>query len=905
MCGTHTCTALGQTFSLAHLVPFVEKSRQKQYRKIKKRFDDLKIKYTEEQVAGIVEELIRDEIKSGIQTIQYQLLTLMTTNGQTPFVSMYININDVPEGQMRDDFILMITEVFRQRIQGIKNEKDVWVTAAFPKILYVLDENNIMPDSKYIDLTILAAKCTAARMVPDYISAKIMREYTDGDVYGCMGCVDGKSVIDYKIGDERHVEAFERAWSRLAKQLEVHTQPNGKDHYINTPGVSIWDNKKGEYVKQERIIRNTQKDWYKVSLTGGRYIHVTNNHPFEVEGKGVVFADDLTSGDQIVRSNVRNTKQTMPEDAKRSINRKAWLEGLILCDGCYATQINIALGNDEWDIVHKAVDALESLGADAYIKEQHRGKKGDYIEVKVHNSSKLQHKFKSEFGGIKKEERHIPQHIFDKNCGRHEKMSFLGGMIDADGYVNNTGGTIRVQLGSTNEELALQQMMLALELGFDAAMYSNYYKKGSNKIRYRVEFNATEELAGYIISEKKRSHFDFGHTFYQNTVLSSEICAVMSIEPYYEEKYSYDVTTESEHFMVNGIYSHNCRSFLTKDRYSKTVGNISNAGNFDKYENHYWGRFNQGVVTINLVDVALSSHKNMNEFWKIFDERLELCHRALRCRHERLLGTSADVAPILWRHGALARLEKGEVIDKLLCNGYSTISLGYAGLYEMCYYMTGKSHTDPEGEPFAIEVMQHMNDMTAKWKSMENIDYSLYGTPLESTTYRFAKCLHNRFGEIEGVTDHNYITNSYHVNVREKIDAFTKLLFESKFQKLSPGGAISYVETPDMKDNIPALLAMMRFIYDNIKYAEFNSKSDYCWTCGYDGEIKIIEDEHGKLIWECPNCGNRDQNKMNVARRTCGYIGSQFWNQGRTEEIRDRVQHVSIEGVDISEYDKQ
>lgn len=535
MCGTHTCIALGQTFSLAHLVPFVEKSRQKQYKKIKKRFDDLKIEYTEEQIAGIVEELIRDEIKSGIQTIQYQLLTLMTTNGQTPFVSMYININDVPEGQMRDNFILMITEVFRQRIQGIKNEKGVWVTAAFPKILYVLDENNIMPDSKYMDLTVLAAKCTAARMVPDYISAKIMREYTDGDVYGCMGC----------------------------------------------------------------------------------------------------------------------------------------------------------------------------------------------------------------------------------------------------------------------------------------------------------------------------------------------------------------------------------RSFLTKDRYSKVVGNISNAGNFDKYETHYWGRFNQGVVTINLVDVALSSHKNMNEFWKIFDERLELCHRALRCRHERLLGTSADVAPILWRHGALARLEKGEVIDKLLYNGYSTISLGYAGLYEMCYYMTGKSHTDPEGEPFAIEVMQHMNDMTAKWKLMENIDYSLYGTPLESTTYRFAKCLHNRFGEIEGVTDHNYITNSYHVNVREKVDAFTKLLFESKFQKLSPGGAISYVETPDMKDNIPALLAMMRFIYDNIKYAEFNSKSDYCWTCGYDGEIQIKEDDHGKLIWECPNCGNRDQNKMNVARRTCGYIGSQFWNQGRTEEIRDRVQHVSIEGVDISEYDKQ
>ncbi len=859
----------GQTFALSHLVPFVQKTRIKHMKRLKERFAAAGIQYTDDQISHIVEEMVKDDIRSGIQTIQYQLLTLMTTNGQTPFVSMYININDVPKGQGRDDFITMITEVFRQRIVGIKNEKGVYVTAAFPKILYVLDENNIYPDSEYIDLTILAAKCTAARMVPDYISAKIMREYTDGDVYGCMGCVDGKSVIDYMIGGNRYVESFERVWERLAERYTVHIQPNGKDQYMDTSDVSIWDNKLNKYVKQHRIIRNRQTDWYKVNFTSGRYVHVTNNHPFEIEGKGVVLADDLMIGDTIRRYKVED--RYYPADIEiAKVSRRAWLAGLILCDGCYATQVNITLGLDEQEIASQVIDIFaDEYGLKAYTREQHRGVKGDYIEIKVHKSTSFGYELKSRFGGVKKMERHIPEDIF--NADRVTKLCFLAGMIDADGYVNNANNVIRVQLGSTNEELALQQMMLAIDLGLNAAVYSNRYNKADkSKIRYRVEFNATKELADYLVCKKKLRHFDVEHTFYENTRMSSDMCSVKSIEPYYEEKYSYDVTTESEHFMVNGIYSHNCRSFLTKDRYTGKVGNIAKAGNFDKYEHHYWGRFNQGVVTINLVDVALSSGGDMKEFWKLFDERLELCHRALRCRHERLLGTPADMAPILWRYGALARLEKGEVIDKLLYNGYSTLSLGYAGLYEMCYYMTGKSHTDPEGEEFALQVMQHMNDKTAEWKSMENIDYSLYGTPLESTTYRFAKLLQNRFGVIENVTDHNYITNSYHINVREKVDAFTKLMFESKFQKLSPGGAISYVEMPDMKDNIPALLTMIRFIYDNIKYAEFNSKSDYCWMCGYNGEIAIVEDEDGKLVWECPNCGNRDQNKMNVARRTCG-----------------------------------
>ena len=503
----------GQSFSLAHLVPFVNVSRLRIRKQIEEENDIATLNMTHEQIEKIAEIRLKDEINRGIQTIQYQLITLMTCNGQAPFVTMFMYLDEVPEGQARDDMAMLVEEVLKQRYQGTKNPKGVWVTPAFPKLIYVLDEDNIHEDSKYFYLTKMAAKCTAKRMVPDYISAKVMRELKDGNVYTCMGC----------------------------------------------------------------------------------------------------------------------------------------------------------------------------------------------------------------------------------------------------------------------------------------------------------------------------------------------------------------------------------RSFLTSEK------EIRNPDGTQKF----YGRFNQGVVTINLVDVALSSHKDMDKFWEILDERLELCHRALRCRHERLLGTPSDVAPILWQYGALARLKKGETIDKLLFGGYSTISLGYAGLNEMSVYMTGKSHTDPEAKPFALQVMQKLNDKCKEWRSKENIGYSVYGTPLESTTYKFAKCLQKRFGIVPGVTDKNYITNSYHVHVTEKIDAFTKLSFESEFQKLSPGGALSYVEVPNMQNNIPAVIAVLKHIYENIMYAELNTKSDYCECCGYDGEIKIVEDESsGKLVWECPNCGNRDQNKMAVSRRTCGYIGTQFWNQGRTQEIKDRVLHL-------------
>ena len=504
----------GQSITLSHLAPFVDVSRQKFRKEVKEEFETIGLELDDEKINALAEERLKKEITKGVQTIQYQVVTLMTTNGQAPFITVFMYLNEVPEGRLRDDLAMIIEETLKQRMKGVKNEKGVYITPAFPKLIYALQENNIEPNSQYYYLTELAARCSAKRLVPDYISEKVMKE------------------------------------------LKVDQNGNGQ---------------------------------------------------------------------------------------------------------CYP-----------------------SMG---------------------------------------------------------------------------------------------------------------------------------------------------------------------------------------------------CRSFLTP--YIDENGKPK-----------YYGRFNQGVVTINLVDVACSSKRDMNKFWQIFDERLELCYRALMCRHERLKGTPSDVAPILWQHGALARLKKGETIDKLLYGGYSTISLGYAGLYECVKYMTGKSHTDPSATPFAIEVMQHLNDACTKWKEKENIDFSLYGTPIESTTYKFAKCLQKRFGKIEGVTDKNYITNSYHIHVTEHINAFDKLTFESQFQKLSPGRAISYVEVPDMQDNIDAVLAVMKHIYNNIMYAELNTKSDYCMACGYDGEIQIEKDENGKLIWVCPNCGNKNQDMMSVARRTCGYIGTQFWNQGRTQEIKERVLHL-------------
>ena len=512
----------GQSISLTHLAPFVQVSREKIRKDLEDEFKEAGVTMDETAKEKIVERMLRAEIKRGVQTIQYQVVTLLTTNGQAPFVTVFMYLDECRSEQEKKDLAIIIEEVLEQRYEGVKNEQGVWVTPAFPKLIYVLDEDNIYPDSPYYYLTELAAKCTAKRMVPDYISAKVMKQLKGGDVYTCMGC----------------------------------------------------------------------------------------------------------------------------------------------------------------------------------------------------------------------------------------------------------------------------------------------------------------------------------------------------------------------------------RSFLTPDRFTeKGVGNVANAGNYEEGKHKYYGRFNQGVVTVNLVDIGLSAGGDLDKFWQIFDERMELCHRALRCRHERLLGTVSDVAPILWQYGALARLQKGEKIDKLLYGGYSTLSLGYAGLWECVLSLNGKKLTEPEGEALGLEIMKKLNEYTAKWKAAENIDYSIYGTPLESTTYRFAKCLQRRFGVIPGITDKGYITNSYHIHVTEPISAFDKIKIESRFQALSPGGAISYVEVPNMSNNLDAVMNVMRYMYDNILYAELNTKSDYCQVCGWDGEIEIQED-NGKLVWTCPCCGNRDQNKMNVARRTCGYIGTQFWNQGRTQEIKERVLHL-------------
>ena len=876
----------GQTFTLSHLAPFVEVSRQKITKTVRKEFEEAGINADEKQIESVVKNRLSEEIRSGIQTIQYQLVTLMTCNGQAPFVTMFMYLDEVPEGRTRDDLALIIEEALHQRIKGTQNPSGAWVTPAFPKIVYVLDEDNIHEDSKYYYLTELAAKCTAKRMVPDYISAKVMKKLKNGDIYGPMGCVEGSELITYQFHGETYVESFRRMWTRLSDYFKVKSQNYEADpnKYMDLSDVKIYDTKKG-FVACHRIIRNVSDNWCKVKLGNGRVITCTTDHPFETENRGMVHAKDLTEQD-VIRINKTGIKDIPGKFTM--IPEKAWTYGVLLCDGCYDKHLNISIAATGEDEIENAFSSYmnEYFNLPTKTTLHDRGIKGTYKDVCVYSDGTnsliaLMDHLIQMFGGTKKIDRHIPNEVF--SWTREAQIAFLAGMIDADGYLNTSSETARIQIGSTNKELALQQLYLAQQLGMPACMYENYYRSNMrDKIRYRVEFVPTAELIDACKCTKKKNLFVAEHPRLRS---DKDVVNVTSVEMIECSDYSYDVTTESEHFEVSGIYSHNCRSFLTPDK----------EGLNPDGSHKYYGRFNQGVVTINLVDVACSSGKDMDKFWQIFEERLELCHRALRCRHERLLGTVSDVAPILWQYGALARLQPGETIDKLLYNNYSTISLGYAGLYECVYYMLGLSHTTEEGRKFGLAVMQKLNDKCAEWRAAENISYSVYGTPIESTTYKFAKCLQKRFGIIPGVTDKNYITNSYHVHVEEHIDAFSKLTKEAAFQELSPGGAISYVEVPNMQNNIPAVLAIMRHIYDTILYAELNTKSDYCSVCGYDGEIQIVEDENKKLVWECPNCGNRDQSKMSVARRTCGYIGTQYWNQGRTQEIRDRFVHVAVE----------
>ena len=770
---------------------------------------------------------------------------------------MYLNESE----EYKKETALLIEEFLNQRILGMKNEIGVYITPAFPKLIYVLEEDNVTEGSDYWYLTELAAKCTAKRMVPDYVSEKVMKSLKidkngNGQCYPLMGCVDGKSVIDYKIDDFRYVESFERAWDRLSNIYGIDNL--NCSEYINTNNVSIYDHVKGDYINVERFIRNTQYEWIDISFTDGRHIKVTDDHVFEVDDVGEVYARDLKKGDVIKRLTVNSSavKGMMNDDTDIKFDIASWFDALVLSNGYYDKEFKLLLSSDNTDIISLAIDYITDNYHNVKIKTCEVYKNNEKSkEISIDCSKELLLKYVDMFEGSNKSNRHIPNHIFNSN--RDVKMSFLAGLIDC-GVTYSIYYDKAVQLECKNEELAMQEMLLAIDLGMNAITYK--YNK-NHKTYYRVEFMCSRELCKYLVSKHNYGKFDKKHYMINNVKMNAKICSVENTKCSLEKAYSYDVTCDSHHFTVNGLWSHNCRSALTP--YLDENGNPK-----------YYGRFNSGVVTVNLPDIAFSSGGDYNKFWEIFDERTELCHRALQARHERLANTVADSAPIMWRYGALARLEKGETIHKLLHNGYSTLSLGYAGLYECVKYMTGNSHTDGDiGEKFGLDVMQALNDKCNKWKDEEKIDYSLYGTPIESTTYKFAKCLKKRFGDdifvkLDG-EDRDYITNSYHVPVFEEIDPFEKLSIESKFQRLSPGGAISYVECADLTNNIYVVLEIMKFIYDNIMYAELNTKSDYCHVCGYDGEIKII-DEDGELIWECPNCNNRDQNKMNVARRTCG-----------------------------------
>ena len=889
----------GQSISLAHLAPFVEVSRKSIEQEVIAEHQESNCLINQEAIDYIVQKRLKKEIRDGVQTIQYQLVTLMTTNGQAPFITIFMYLNEAKNQSEKHDLALLIEEMLHQRILGVKNEDGVYIAPAFPKLIYVLEEDNITEGSEYWYLTKLAAECSSKRLVPDYISEKMMLELK-GDVYTCMGCVDGKELITYKIGKQLYVESFERMWNRLSDSFEIKHQftEDNPNVYMDLTNVTIYDTKKG-FVNTKRIIKNVSKDWLDVNLSNDRRLLCTTDHPLTLTNGKTVHASDLKLEDSVSI----NTKQYHEETVTMNTD-KAWLLGFMLCDGCYQGNHIFAsiAAHGEDDIEVKFTNVFPKyFGLNVKTVLQERGAKGTYKDLCVvaNNGGELQYTinyFTSKFGGMNRVNGKIPDEVFSWNC--EAKYAFLAGMIDADGYINSHQSEKNisvVKMGSTNKELALGQMALAQALNMPARIYHNHYsKKNPELIRYRIEFYPNNDLVKHIVCKKKLDHYVECNI---NAVKTES--KVTEIIPVHKEMYSYDVTTDSEHFEVSGIYSHNCRSFLTVDRFTDKIGNIANAKNFIPHKHKYYGRFNQGVVTISLPDIAFSSDGDFDKFWEIFDERTELCHKALRARHERLLGTLSDVAPILWQYGAYARLNKHEKIDRLLYDGYSTISLGYAGLYECVKFMTGHSHSDEGiGEEFGLKVMQALNDKCNQWKDSENIDYSLYGTPLESTTYKFAKCLKSRFGEdifvkLDGF-DRNYITNSYHIPVFEPISAFEKLRIESKFQKLSPGGAISYIEVPSMSHNVSALLEVIKYIYNNIMYAEINTKSCYCEKCGYDGDIPLIADEKNYLKWECPKCGNTDNTTMDIAFRVCGYIGTakNGGNQGRYGDIHDRVYHL-------------
>ena len=830
----------GQTINVYHLVPFVDISRQKFMKEARASFDNIckvfpiiKFLYNkigvfhdkiDKIISDIVEKNTKIDINRGIQTIQYQIVTLMTTNGQAPFCSLFMYLNEATDENLRRDYAYVIEEILKQRIQGIKNIDGDWVPAEFPKLLYVLQDNNIEPDHPYFYLTKLAAECTASRMVPDYMSEKKLKELKDGQVYGTMGCALGDEVIVYKLNSWIYVESFEKLWKRLAanKGLKVRPQFNQEGNpnlIIDTTkrvDLEIYDTNKKDFVKVFSVNRNISKNFMKVKFSNGRFVTVTDDHPFTTCKQDVVLCKNLKPGDEIL------------------VN--------------YGSNFTFDFNEDE---------VTENLRM--FLKSE-------LFSYKINYNT----------------DSPIPDVIYNKL--RENRLDFLATVVDysclwaKDGNFDDG----KIHLFFKNKEKAFQVLYLIQSCGVPAYIY----EKEQSKLKYEVEFVCFEELKSKLTYVPSNIKIQPLPDFIDKAIKVISVEKDDSVLNEFGVQFSYDVTTESEHFEFSGIYSHNCRSLLSlwKDPETK------------KYK--FWGRFNKGVITINLPYVALLAKEQCGDnketiidtFYKILDEYLEEIHQLHEIFNERLMGTTSDVAPILWQNGAIARLKIGEKIDKYLLGGYSTCSLGYVGLSETLIALTGKDHT--YNATLGLEILDHLNDKCAEWNKIKNWGYSIYGTPEESTTYKFSKALKNRFGEIPGITDKMYVTNSYHVDPKIKMDAFEKLTFESKFQEKSLGGAISYVEVPNMKNNIPAVLSLIKHIYNTMIYAELNSRFDFCRKCGAENQITLVRDSNGKWIWKCKSCGNTDFNYMNVYRRTCGYIGSNETNQGRKDEFASRAFHV-------------
>lgn len=877
----------GQSIAIKHLGKYLAISRERFRIENRKRWEAVGLNFTEDQLNAVTEEQLKYELEQGVQTIQYQFQTLVTTNGQSPFVTLFMQLDE--NDPYLEETAMIIEEILKQRLKGVMNKDGKYITPSFPKLIYVLDENNCLRGGKYDYLTHLAAKCTIKRSYPDYISAKKMREQFDGEVFSCMGCVDGEEVITYKLRDSVFCESFSRAWIRLYYEFKaVPQQEDSKNLYIDTPGVEIWDNKEEAFVPCYRFIRNVQDKWVNVKLSNGRHLSVTDNHPFETENRGVVLARDLAI-DDVIRIDRYSNFCTGSEDYYTE--DQAWLLGLALCDSSFVTTLNISLGLDELDIQQRAVEVLkkEYNGTNPYIVEQRRGVKGNYNDIRVSSTEVNESGLRAhlqDFDGIKKVDRHIPNKLW--NCSREVRLAFLGGIIDADGYISNSSTISVINIGSTNQELAIQEMLLAQSLGYPARMYLNHYsKKHPEKIRFLVSFDADYTIKSYIHCQKKLDNLlELGRS--NNSNYYSDYSNVTELSEITVEDYSYDVTTESEHFTVSGVYSHNCRSFLSPWKKTEWYVKMMHEPESEIGKYLWEGRFNQGVVTINLPQIGIIADHDMSTFWSLLDERLAKCYKALLLRHKLLEDTLSDTSPLHWQFGGIARLPQGESINKLLHDGFSTLSLGYIGIYETVYAMLGVSHTTPEGKEFALKIMHRLADACETWKKETNLGFGLYGTPAESLCYKFCKHDAEKFGIIENVTDKGYYTNSYHIDVREEVNAFEKFEFESEFQPISSGGCISYVEIPNLEKNQPVVEKLITYIYDHVRYGEFNSKSDYCFACGFQGQIDLNKDNQ----WECPCCHNKDMKKMYVSRRTCGYLGSNEWNEGKRREIGMRVEHL-------------